>query len=77
MIEKNTDINSETNDGWNALNLVCRYQSKSKLVDLVRLLVQHKIDKTIKTTGDGTVRSVFFKRFKEEEIKDVLQILDS
>jgi hypothetical protein len=49
------------------------------LVDLVRLLVRHKIDKKVKTTGGliGAARSFLLKRFKEEEIKDVLQLLDS
>jgi hypothetical protein len=58
---------------------VCYYYSKRRLVDLVRLLVQYKIDKKAKTTGGeiGTARSFLLKRFKEEEVKDVLQILDS
>jgi ankyrin repeat protein len=79
LIEKNIDVNCKTNHGWNALHFVCYYYSKSRLVDLVRLLVQHKIDKKVKTTGCliGTARSFLLIRFKEEEIKDVLQILDS
>ena len=56
---------------------VCYYYSKRRLVDLVRLLVQHKIDKKVKTTEGETARSLLLSRFKEEEIKDVLQVLDS
>ncbi len=79
FINKNIDLNCKTNDGWNALHLVCRFYSKSRLIDLVRLLVQHKIDKKVTTTGSeiGTARSFLLNRFKEDEIKDVLQILDS
>jgi hypothetical protein len=49
------------------------------VADLVRLLVQNGIDAHLLTTGGeiGTARSFLLKRFKEEEVKDVLQILDS
>jgi hypothetical protein len=59
--------------------MVCYYAPKTRLVDLVRLLVQHKIDKNLKTTGGeiGTARSFLLYRFKEDEVKDVLQMLDS
>jgi ankyrin repeat protein len=79
LIDNKIDVNSKNNDGWNALHFVCYYSPKSRLFDLVRLLVQHKIDKKVKTTGGeiGTARSFLLNRFKEEEIKDVLQILDS
>jgi hypothetical protein len=79
LIDKNIDVNGKTKNEWNALHFACYYSSKSRLVDLVRLLVQHKIDKKVKTTGGsiGTARSFLLNRFKEEEIKDVLQILDS
>jgi ankyrin repeat protein len=78
LIEKNIDVNCKQDEGWNALHLVCYYYSKSRLFDLVRLLVQNKIDKKAETTGYeiGTARSFLLNRFKEEEIKDVLQILD-
>jgi hypothetical protein len=64
---------------YNALHFVCRYAPKTNLVDLVSILVRHKIDKKVKTTGGeiGTARSFLLERFKEEEVKDVLQILDS
>nr|CAH0103688.1 unnamed protein product [Daphnia galeata] len=79
LINKNIDVNCINNDGFNALNLVCYYYSKSRLVDLVRLFVQHKIDKKVKTTGGeiGTARSFLLKRFNLDEIKDILQILES
>jgi ankyrin repeat protein len=79
LIEKNVDVNCKTNDGWNALHLVCRFAPKTNLVDLVSILVRQKIDKKAKTTGAsiGTARSLLLERFKEEEIADVLQLLDS
>ncbi|XP_046654225.1 verrucotoxin subunit beta-like isoform X3 [Daphnia pulicaria] len=79
LIEKNIDVNCKTNNGWNALHLVCRYAPKTNLVDLVSILVLHKIDKKVKTTGSeiGTARSFLLKRFKEEEIANILQMLDS
>jgi hypothetical protein len=79
LIEKNIDVNCKTNNGWNALHLVCRYAPKTNLVGLVSILVLHKIDKKVKTTGSeiGTARSFLLKRFKEEEIANILQMLDS
>jgi hypothetical protein len=79
LLERNIDVNSKVNEGWNALHMVCYYAPKTRLVDLVRLLVQHKIDKNLKTTGGeiGTARSFLLYRFKEDEVKDVLQMLDS
>lgn len=59
--------------------MVCYYAPKRRLVNLVRLLVQHKIDKNLKTTGGeiGTARSFLLYRFKEDEVKEVLEMLDS
>jgi ankyrin repeat protein len=82
LIEKNIDVNCKDDyDGWNALNFVSCYAPKTLTFDLVQLLVQHKIDKKVKTTGTigkiGTARSFLLSRFKKEEIADVLQMLDS
>jgi ankyrin repeat protein len=78
LIEKNIDVNCKNNGGKNALHFVCLYEPRRRLVDLVRLLVLHNIDKKGKTTDGGvTARSILSNRFKEEEIKDVLQLLDS
>jgi ankyrin repeat protein len=79
LIGKNIDVNCKNNNGWNALHIVCRYELKRRLVDLVSILVRQKIDKKVKTTGGeiGTARSFLLNRFKEEEVKDILQMLDS
>jgi hypothetical protein len=64
---------------YNALHFVCRYAPKTNLVDLVSILVRHKIDKKVKTTDGsiGTARSLLLERFKEDEVANVLQLLDS
>jgi ankyrin repeat protein len=79
LIEKNINVNCKTNNGWNALHHVCYHAPKTNLIDLVSILVRQKIDKKAKTTGAeiGTARSFLLKRFKEEEIANVLQMLDS
>jgi ankyrin repeat protein len=79
LIGKKIDVKCETNQGYNALHFVCRYAPKNNLVDLVSILVRHKIDKKVKTTDGSirTARSLLLERFKEDEVKDVLQMLDS
>jgi ankyrin repeat protein len=79
LIEKNIDVNCKDEYGWNALHFVCYNVPKQLLVDIVSILVRHKIDKKVKTTGGkiGTARSFLLNRFKENEVADVLQILDS
>jgi ankyrin repeat protein len=85
LIENKIDVNWKNNYGWNALHCVCRFQPENNLKSLVELLVKNKIDKNAKTIGNkiggwkeiGTARSFLLERFLENEIKDVIQMLDS
>ena len=79
LIDSGISVNCKTNDGWNALHNVCRYQQKKNMMDLVPLLIQNKIDKNATTTGGitGTARSILLSRYKEENVREILQILDS
>ena len=61
-----------------------RYQPPSRLVDLVRLLVQHKIDKKVKTTEGDTARSLLVYRHGgifylvwNSMVREVLGILET
>jgi ankyrin repeat protein len=92
LIDKNIDVNCMHDGGWNALHYLCDRAPKRGLVDLVQLLIQHNIDKNV-MTGSGsrkfltdlfslhyvreTPRSLLLKRFNEDKVRDVLQILDS
>lgn len=79
LLDNKIDVNCKNNKGWNALHCVCRFQPRNNLNSLVKLLIQNKIDANLLTTGSeiGTARSFLLGRFKVEEIKDVIKILDS
>jgi ankyrin repeat protein len=79
LIDSGISVNCKNNEGWNALHNVCRYQQKKNMMDLVPLLIQHKIDKNATTTGGiiGTARSILLGRYKEENVQEILKILDS
>jgi ankyrin repeat protein len=44
FVDQKIDVNCKTQDGWNALHLVCRYYKKNDLIDIVRLLLKQQID---------------------------------
>lgn len=79
LIEDKIDVNWKNNQGWNALHCVCRFQPKINLKSVVEILVKNKIDKHSRTIGNEirTSRSFLLERFQENEIKDVIQMLDS
>jgi ankyrin repeat protein len=78
FIQRKIDINCKTNIGWNALHFVCRFQPKNSLPELVRLLIQNKVDKEAITTGGefGTASSFLLGRFRKEEVLDIVNILN-
>ncbi|XP_057365417.2 uncharacterized protein LOC130686145 [Daphnia carinata] len=79
LLDSGISVNCKNNDGWNALHNVCRYQRKKNMLELIPLLIQHKINTNAVTTGGkiGTARSILLGRYKEESIKEILNILDS
>lgn len=79
LLDNGISINCRNRDGWNALHNVCRYQRKNNMMQLIPLLIQHKIKIKAMTTGSKieNARAILLSRYKEDNVKDVLQILDS
>ena len=43
VVEHGADATSTTNDGWNALLLLCQHYSGSNLIQLVQLLIERGV----------------------------------
>ncbi|KAI9559909.1 hypothetical protein GHT06_013916 [Daphnia sinensis] len=77
LLDSGISVNCKNNEGWNALHNVCRYQRKKNMLELIPLLIRHKININAVTTGGKTARSILLGRYKEESVKEILNILDS
>jgi ankyrin repeat protein len=70
------DLNGKDNYGWNALHVLCRFNSSEKLIDAMQLLIKHGIK--AKSNGINAL-SLFHENpqcFKENEnIKEIIKIL--
>ncbi|XP_032793651.2 LOW QUALITY PROTEIN: uncharacterized protein LOC116930355 [Daphnia magna] len=76
LLDSGISVNCKNNDGWNGLHNVCRYQRKKNMLELIPLLIRHKISINAVTTGGKTARSILLGRYKEESVKEILNILD-
>jgi ankyrin repeat protein len=68
-------MNGKTNEGWNALHFLCRWNSSEKLIDAIQLLIQSGIDMNGKTNEGRNALHVLCRFNSSEKLIDAIQLL--
>lgn len=78
ILLRRTDLDidvKEMGQRANALAMVCRYYSGYKLLDIVELLLKHKIEADSKNKNDENVLMGLCINYKKDNIIDIIRIL--
>ena len=74
LIERDIDVNSKNDDGFNALLVLCLNYPHDNLIDIVRALIEKDAD--VNWTADGWNALLFLCRYyPHRNLADVVQIL--
>ncbi len=77
LIQFGIDVNGKTNDGWNALHLLCHFDSNEKLIDAIKLLTQFGIDVESNVIDSQTLsRQNLNLNQNQETLNGIIQFLD-
>nr|CAH0106895.1 unnamed protein product [Daphnia galeata] len=77
LIQFGIDVNGKTNDGWNALHLLCHFDSNEKLIDAIKLLTQFGIDVESNVIDSRTLSPQNLNLNQNQEtLNGIIQFLD-
>jgi ankyrin repeat protein len=76
LIQSGIDVNSKTDEGWNALLLLCRnYQKDDLITEIVELLIGLGIDVNCKTLDGWNALVALCRYYKRANLIDVAKML--
>jgi ankyrin repeat protein len=68
-------VKVKDNDGRNALHLLCEHNSSEKLIDVIKLLIDNKIDLNEKNNHEWNALHLLCQHNSSEKLMDAIKLL--
>jgi ankyrin repeat protein len=78
LIDNGIEINGKIygHSGWNALHILCRYNSSIKLIDTLRLLIRAGIDMNCQSKASNSPQLLIRQNYKQENMEEIIALLN-
>lgn len=75
FLERGADINDKTPDGWNPLQLLCRYYGHENLMDLVLLFIERGANINEKTPNGLNLLHLLCDNYQGDNLENLILLL--